>query len=540
MDSAGYTAAMIGMKVREIIKGHISTGNELVDYIIAGMIFNMVQQLSGYSWVVVWPLVWIWKCLQRVYYHVRVNYLMPRTVVLVMDIPDRLDGSPNRTIYQIMREMTSILIGEQKSNVQLGGVRSIAFQGEHNGRLRFYPSNSENALQYTYEGVTYKISVETDEYKETRYQEREVTNTVRMVRLRCVAPWGADPELLNKFVVWLQVQYEAINKTPKAYQWDQANKSWNPIQNHLLTIGFATADSPGLVMPSIEISERIQKRVGEFLKCVRAEKIKPEAQRRATESVKYLLMGYPGTGKTSTWAAIQEITCMPVYIMRLTGVDCATFNVMTSKIPSESIIVIDELDEQFPVLCVSGAESITTAVRPQGLQLDGSKNHLQSPPLDKHSVNAWLDSVCNCIVVATTNNSKKICPVVARRFPNHIEFPYATKYQVSELYRYAFNQSIPADLLTKIMAIDQLSPCYVREVFTRCSIEGIDPYDMSESDYNPRLLAKNYLEEKKDAPDGVAADASPVPCVPTCVPCTPGVVEVIHAIPKGGIVPLDE
>ncbi|ODN83214.1 hypothetical protein, variant [Cryptococcus amylolentus CBS 6039] len=183
-----------------------------------------------------------------------------------------------------------------------------------------------------------------------------------------------------------------------------------------------------------------------------------------------VLYGEPGTGKTSLVTALASKLNIDMYIVNPAqrGMDDAKLSTLLRNCPSETIVLIEDIDCIFPSGRHNNVSAMLSAVdeTPGGeidglqaddggeaeVQLDGAASHRDAfvggggqPPSTvtiSGLLNA-LDGVSSqegCVIIATTNHLERLDPALIRegRFDNHIHFTFLIPRQAHDLYIHLF------------------------------------------------------------------------------------------------------
>lgn len=158
----------------------------------------------------------------------------------------------------------------------------------------------------------------------------------------------------------------------------------------------------------------------------------------------YLLVGPPGTGKTTLALAIAQHLRRSVYYLSLNCFDDdSQLRRAFNDIKSESIILIEDIDRVF-----NGRENVESKITFSALlnNMDGA--------LSKHSV----------ITIVTTNHIEKLDPALIRpgRADLIREIPLATEREVSKYFTLFYEKPILLEFPGKIISMAQVQEICLR------------------------------------------------------------------------------
>ncbi|TYJ56645.1 hypothetical protein B9479_002575 [Cryptococcus floricola] len=268
------------------------------------------------------------------------------------------------------------------------------------------------------------------------------------------------PHIIQNFIAAVnQSFYEKEDKELRIYHSKRINPTWmKPITRRAREWG-------SVILPP-GMKEEILEDVKRFL----SDKDRNwHASRGIPHRKGMVLYGEPGTGKTSLVTALASKLNIDMYIVNPAqkGMDDAKLSTLLRNCPSETIVLIEDIDCIFP----SGRHNVSTMLSAvyeasngeiDGLQaddggeaevqLDGAASHRDAfvggggqPPstVTMSGLLNALDGVSSqegCVVIATTNHLERLDPALIRegRFDDHIHFTFLIPRQAHDLYVHLF------------------------------------------------------------------------------------------------------
>ena len=191
---------------------------------------------------------------------------------------------------------------------------------------------------------------------------------------------------------------------------------------------------------------------------------------------RYLLMGPPGTGKTSTAEALASELDIPVYIINLANMSDSGLEEAIAQISCESAFML--LLEDVDTVISKRAEAAPEDDTPQPATTVNSKLSLGT----LLNVLDGMQAADNILLVMTTNHPDRLDTALKRkgRADVHVEFCYATEEQISA----ALNKFLPnatPEQKARVRAMQRPFPmCDLQEVLKKMCLE--------EQDLKPDLL----------------------------------------------------
>lgn len=175
----------------------------------------------------------------------------------------------------------------------------------------------------------------------------------------------------------------------------------------------------------------------------------------------YLFFGEPGSGKTSLITALAHYFQLNIFVLPLSssGINDITLAALYRKIPTNSIIVVEDID------CIFDGREGDSKITFSGFlnAIDG------------------IASGDGKILIMTTNHIDKLDPALVRpgRVDVRVKFGKADLYIMSEMFKRFYPTSKLCSLFLHAYEETKLTPAELQQLFLRCS--------------DPRLLLKDKL-----------------------------------------------
>jgi hypothetical protein len=167
-----------------------------------------------------------------------------------------------------------------------------------------------------------------------------------------------------------------------------------------------------------------------------------------------MLNGPPGTGKTSTLAAIATYLEKDLYYLHLndirTNADLKlVFDFVFKKCSEGGVIVMEDIDAMSNVVAKRNTSDSSVSLRENARKHDPDESLTLEFFLNVLQGTLTLDG---SVFVATTNHLDTLDPAFYRRgrFDVIIEMGAADAYQIKNMYRRFFSRDVPASLLERI------------------------------------------------------------------------------------------
>lgn len=296
--------------------------------------------------------------------------------------------------------------------------------------------------KFNYSGFTINYSIE----KLTKTIGKDKERSYRRIRLGVKAN---DADILQRFVAHVEEEYA---KDVLVRKWKQSvwilKRDHSPYWRQRETDNNKTLDT--LVLPRHQ-TKKLEDDVKNFLNGQSWYDRTGTPWRRG-----YMLVGNPGTGKTSIIGAVANTYKHDIYCLNLNLLhDDAELEEMISRIPSKSVITMEDIDcmtnvvhrRETPDVSIidadeEGDDKSLLKRKPKGITLSGLLN--------------VLDGFCvrhGIIVFMTTNHLEKLDPALIRpgRIDMILHLDYCTVEQIQDMYRLFFNADIPEAILDKLV-----------------------------------------------------------------------------------------
>lgn len=174
----------------------------------------------------------------------------------------------------------------------------------------------------------------------------------------------------------------------------------------------------------------------------------------------FLLYGLPGTGKTSLVYAVARKYGRNIYKIDLAGLTDTSFKAVINKIIPGNIVLFEDIDIYVKLLNrtsnnTSNINNDTNDTTNTTNIINTTNNNKDKDTLTLNSFLEILDGYLylhNTIVFISTNVVDELDEALIRpgRVDHKLFFSYATKEQISNMYRYFVGNNIPNNLLNSI------------------------------------------------------------------------------------------